>query len=176
MEEVVLGDCKDEVGGVMLELELGVGRSGPSAVSARRCDKREVKRGLASGVTRLGGADPFFVIRLRGSALEIIVEAFVVESPAGFEAPAAALSALNLSRDRKTFLARIMALRDDSAFSSGRLVVAGGKLVSAGSTLSQAIESRAMLVAGVRTGETKATRLIGPEGAVVGSSAVVRSI
>jgi hypothetical protein len=54
----------------MLDPELGGGvGSGPSAVSARRCDNREVNLDFEvvelSGVIRVGGAEPFFVILIR---------------------------------------------------------------------------------------------------------------
>ena len=117
----------------------------------------------------VGGADPFLTI-LSLSELEPDTPIFpdipeVVLTCSG----AASLSTRNLSLDRKTFFARIIAVRDDSAFSStfGSIVLAVGLVLASGSTLSQVMESRAILVAGVRTGEIKATRLTGP-GAVGG--------
>ena len=60
----------DVEGGVMLDPELGGGvGSGPSVVSARRCESREVNLGFevvdVSGVIRVGGAEPFLVILIR---------------------------------------------------------------------------------------------------------------
>jgi hypothetical protein len=171
-EAIDEGDLSDGLVGV----EVG---GMDSAVSARRWERREGKRGLVDveavevdgggGLIMVGGADPFLTI-LSLSELEPDAATFPDIPKAMLVcSDAASLSARILSLDRKTFFARIIAVLDDSAFPStlGSMGFAVGFVLGSGSTLSQAIESSAILVAGVRTGEIKATRLTGP-GAVGG--------